>query len=61
MKKLLALLLALTLVFALVACGPQSDPQPDEDPNGGDTPVTNPFGDGNDPIDTPIVDLDPIS
>ena len=63
MKKLLAFLLVISLVFMLVACGPQND-----DPNNnGDNPSNgdntgnkdNPFGDNNNPIDTPIVDIDP--
>ena len=63
MKKVFAFLLAVSLVFMLVACGPQNDnpDDPGKDPgtsdNGGNK--NNPFGDNNDPIDTPLVDIDP--
>lgn len=59
MKRFFALLLAFTLAFALVACSPKPDTP--QNPSGDVGNKDNPFGDSNDPIDTPLVDLDPIS
>lgn len=62
MKKLLAFLLVISLVLLLVACGGPKNDDPDtpnNDPNTGDnTNKNNPFGDNNEPIDLPLVDID---
>ncbi len=61
MKKLLAFLLVISLVLLLVACEPKNN-EPDTpggDSNTGDnTNKNNPFGDNNEPIDLPLVDID---
>lgn len=63
MKKLFAFLLVISLVFMFFACSPKNDDHNDpskKDPGtseGGNK--DNSFGDNNNPIDTPIVDIDP--
>ena len=64
MKKLIALMLILVMIFAIAACTPSGDDKDKGDQGGAsdgtggdDTGNNNPFGD--EPIDLPLVDIEP--